>query len=202
MPIIWSGIQTNIQIYFFEDRIASGKRLSKDERGQIQDNNKSKIVNKNKCNLLHLMQSYAHEFCLKLHNIMNKLADNDKFIGTYWNQTEIIEFNWNWVLLLLISYCCSLDHWDESSIPNEGVKMRKFIAVIVIIAGLLIGLLGSGQAFFATAQYIYRPIILGMIAALIVALIIGILSWIGFRVIRARRPLFKGFVFALICGAV
>lgn len=80
--------------------------------------------------------------------------------------------------------------------------MRKFLAFLLIIVSLLVGVLGSGQVFFAAASVVFNPKFLGLIAALFVVLVVGLVSWLGFRVARTGRPLSKGLTLALICGVV
>jgi proline iminopeptidase len=55
--------------------------------------------------------------------------------------------------------------------------------------------------FFAAASYVFRPILLVLIAASFVALVTAVMAWVGFRVARTDRPATKTVYLAGCVGA-
>lgn len=80
--------------------------------------------------------------------------------------------------------------------------MRKISAILLIFAGVVIGVLGSSPVFFAAAFYVNSPVLLVLIATAFAVLMTAVMAWVGFRVARAGRPAAKGLALAASVGAV
>lgn len=80
--------------------------------------------------------------------------------------------------------------------------MRKLSATLLLLAGLVIGVLGSSPVFFAAASYVYSPVLLVLIAAVFAVLVTAASAWTAFRVAHAARPFVKASALAAGVGAV
>jgi proline iminopeptidase len=80
--------------------------------------------------------------------------------------------------------------------------MRRVSAVLLVLVGLVIGVLGSSPVFFAAASYVYSPVLLVLIATAFVALVTAVTAWAGLRVARGGRPAAKGLMLAASVGTV
>jgi len=79
--------------------------------------------------------------------------------------------------------------------------MRKVSSVLLVLAGPVIGVLGSSPVFFAAASYVYNPVLLVLIAAAFAVLVTAVSAWAGFRLARVRRPAARASVLAAGVGA-